>query len=782
MNRMVRSVLLLLTLTSMPAGFATAQEAPGALPPEGSTIPSVDQTLADYSAVIGEYVAVQTGFGLEPGDGLDPVALQLALARLLGESLDELAEITGSANTPYSCLVNITGSPPLAAYLAAIAQRKGDPAFLTEYISTFCTARVGDPYEKGKIPMLQAKVTDRRGDLVVDKKKIWLEVDQGSVGHRNGHVDEREWFQIKLGVTNRSTTTPYLSTSASLVLLDEKGNPCPLPYPDAALPAARPPEICTAALVLSERVSVPELSPGEQATVGPFRVALHPQRKGPFTLTFGLDVQSSSGGAANTRLEVPVSALPSLELSALTVDDDSTGQSKGNGDGRVEPGETVELRGHLTLDRRSNLSKLAIDARQFTTFLEAAPRRMGIANLRKGRATQIAGDVEFALPTVDEMAALPTEELDPRFFQRRQLRFWLAASGCAGRLKLDRDWPRNVPARVTCPYSSPGYQFVLPIDVDIEFGQLFAITTTPPGATIVVNGIGAGRTEESLPLIFPQVKPVKNTIVYYDVEASYPGHVTQATRVPVIWKERTAENLTTHLHFDLAAIPAPPPPPPPPTLRKRKKVVRAKPVRPEQPVASFRRHFSLFAGGLLRFYKPHYSRKVLDADRINTPAPTAGFEVGGRYFFARNFYLSTQAQLHFTVGDPAARFYAPAAETQGTNAPIADVRADQLTGLGFVVEPRFRLEWWHLLFNLGMGLQLDSTFGDVRQTSYAPGADGATVAASVQPAALHAAARLSADIGVDTDSPFQPYVGSFFILPANGGLDWGLALGVEMHL
>ncbi len=99
-----------------------------------------------------------------------------------------------------------------------------------------------------------------------------------------------------------------------------------------------------------------------------------------------------------------------------------------------------------------------------------------------------------------------------------------------------------------------------------------------------------------------------------------------------------------------------------------------------------------------------------------------------------------------------------------------------------MIEPRFQLQWWQLLFNMGMGLQLDSTFGDVRQNSFVPGASGKTIAASVEPEPLHAAARLSVDIGVETGSPFQPYVGSFFILPTNGGLDWGLALGLEMHL
>jgi hypothetical protein len=188
---------------------------------------------------------------------------------------------------------------------------------------------------------------------------------------------------------------------------------------------------------------------------------------------------------------------------------------------------------------------------------------------------------------------------------------------------------------------------------------------------------------------------------------------------------------------------------------------------------------------LLRFYKPHYNKQVLNADRLDSPSLTAGFEIGGRYFFARNFYLSTQAQLHFTAADPAARFYAPAVGTgdsAGGNFNEVIAWADQLTGLGFVIEPRFQLQWWQLLFNVGMGLQLDSTFGDVRQRSFVPSADGETIAASVQPESIHAAARLSVDIGIETGSPFQPYVGSFFVLPTNDGLDWGLALGLEMRL
>ncbi len=782
-------VALCLGLASPPAAQETvttpALPAPNS-PDDADGPPDPGVILGQLHTSLGEFEAVQARFGLPPGEGLNSSALESTVTGLLGDVLDELATITGTGNADFRCLEEISSHPNLAANLAAIAQRDNDPIFLAEYIKTFCGARIGDPYQHGKIPLVQASVTHRSGDLVVEPDKVWLDGDDGLVGHGNGAIDEGEWFALKLGVANRSRTTPYLSTSASLVTLDRQGRPCPLPFPAATPDGPRPPEECTLVRVLSNQVSLPELSPGEQATTEAFSVALHPARKGGYTVFLGLEVKSSTGGTGMTRLRLPVFQVPSLELSALTVDDDATGQSQGNGDGRVEPGEAVELRTHLTLSRPAQLSKVGITARQYTSFLSLPDKRIGIAQLLAGKATQASGDIEFMVPSVAEMAALPAERLDRRFFHERKVRVWLATSGCAGRIKLAKDWRENTPKRITCPYSSPGYQLAIPIDVNIEFGQLFAFSSQPVGALITVNGTVVGVTEAGLPLIYPDVVPQKNQIVYYDVLASLTGFVPQNVRVPVIWKDRTADSLTTRLHFDLAPVPPPPPPPPPP-VPEREPVLEETPRVPEklvekQDLADFSPQWSLSVGPMLRFYKPHYDLQIQSSDRLKDPSPTAGFELGTRFYFARNFYLSAQAQLHFTTQDPAARFYAPAAQANGGSPSSVIAWADQFTGLGFALEPRFRVQIWHLLLNLGVGLQLDSTFGEVKQSAFEPGNPQATVESTATVSPLSAAARLSMELGIDTRSRWQPYLGSFFILPPNDGMDWGLVTGLEIRL
>ncbi len=784
------TALLAAAVCTPPGTGLRAQESPGtaSVPPaaeEAATTP--DGVLATFDRTLGEYATLQSAFGLTPLEGLNGSALRGAMAGLLAEALGELDSITGTNNARLACLDEIATSPPLAAGLAAIAGRTANPVFLLEYLGTHCTARLGDLYQRGKIPCRQARLGKVSGDLVVDKGKIWLEDDQGTVGHRNGYVDPEEWFTLKLGITNRSKATPYLSASATLVVLDDKGAACPLPLPGAAAPSTRPPEACTRAFVLTERLALPDLSPGEQATLGPFRVALRPGTKGPFTLRLGLQVETSNRETSVSPIELPLTPPPRLELSAVSIDDDATGESRGNGDGRVEPGESIELRTHVTLESGKELSKLGITARQFSTFVELPERRLGVARLRGGRPTLVAGDIAFTVPTVDAMAAVPADRLDQRFFHERRITLWLAATGCAGNVRLPKDWERTVPQRITCSYTEPGYQYVIPVEVNIEFGQLFAITSQPSGASILVNGVLAGRTDSELPLIFPQVKPVKNTIVYYDLEARLDGFETQAARIPVIWKDRTADNLTTRIHFDLPLAAPPIPPPPPAPLRTEPEPPPVppeppEPAPPEPPKTPLAHRFTVQAAPLLRFYKPHFDKDIRSSERIDDPSMGAGFELGGSVFFARNFYLTALAQLHFSTADPAARFYAASAQTDGTTPDTVIAWVDSLTGWSLALEPRFRVQLWHLLLNLGMGVQLDGNIGEAKQRSFEPGNEDATVAASVQPAAISAAARISAGIGVDTGSRWTPILGSFLLLPPNDGIDWGLVAGIEIGL
>ena len=50
-------------------------------------------------------------------------------------------------------------------------------------------------------------------------------------------------------------------------------------------------------------------------------------------------------------------ALPKLQ--SFTIDDDSSGESSGNGNGRVEVGETIEM--HITLKNESNVTAFSLE-------------------------------------------------------------------------------------------------------------------------------------------------------------------------------------------------------------------------------------------------------------------------------------------------------------------------------------------------------------------------------------------------------------------------------------
>jgi hypothetical protein len=765
---------------------AETPQSPDAKPAEPSPELTIEPLLESLDTHLEQYVAIAVGvFGVGRESEYDFAAVRAAARALAQDALDDLAEITGTGNAQLTCLTELAENSVLASSLARLTRRRPGVLFIQEYLRSYCRGRMGSAYQKGKIPMRQARVTKLTGDLVVEKKKVWLTSDQGTVGNSNGAVDTGEWFSLQVELVNRSRSTPHLSATATLVLLDERSNRC-LPVPEAA-PSSHPPRGCRTGVVLSDPIPLPELSPGQHATVGPFQVALNPGLLEAFRFRIGLHVRTSDKDSSLSVIEVRVAAPPHIELSGITIDDDQTGHSVGNSNGRIEPGERVELRTEVTMTGRKQMSKIGVSAHNYTTFLSIADHRVGLPLLKDKKPATLTGDIEFEVPTVDSMAAVPPDRIDQRFFYDRRAAIWLSAAGCDGKLKLSRDWASTVPGRITCPYSAPGYQFVLPLDLYVEFGQLLLITSDPPGATITVNHNLLGNTSELAPLVYGGLKPARNEILYYPVEVDMYGFQSQSIELPVIWKDRTAGNLTEPLHFELKP-PAPPEPavttpatvPPLPAADKQEEP-KADP--PPPPRLRVKHPFRLFAGPAYRQLRPVFDETIEDDAWIKggKPGGMAGFELGASYFFAPSFFLRLTGQLYFSLKDPdpAVSFYASPRKPAPPE-DVLPVSAASLTGWAVALEPGFRLKAWRFLFNLGMGLQLDGLIGEVLQDSNSPDKDGKR--ATIQPEPISVAARVSAGLAIETNARVLPYVSSFLLLPPNGGIDWAVSGGLEFRL
>jgi len=775
------------------------EEGPGQPAGPDTANPSADGLLTALDTSYNEYLALVAGVFAMPGEiQFNYQPLRDSFAALAAEAIAPDSAVGPGAAELLSCLQSISENGVLTGYLARVPVRQSHPTFLQEYIRTLCAAPLGNPYSQGKVPLAEAKLGRTSGDLVVLKKRFWLTYDKGFRGDMNGRVDEGEWFGLKMTLVNKSRKNPQLSSSARLVLLDARSNPCPGPA-ESGRPGAVPlPEECRGAAILTDQLTLPELSPGEQVTSEAFEIALHPGLTGERTLRLALLVEASGKSASRSDFALKVATPPEMEVSNVTVDDDQTGASKGNNNRRIEPGESIELRTEAEMSGRKYLSKVGFRARQYSDFLSLADRTVGVAQMRGGKAAQIAGDFEFSVPLVEEMAATSPEELDWRFFMDRRSVLWLAVSGCDGRLKLKRDWASNVPSQIDCPHSAPGYRFVVPVDIRIEFGQVFLITSKPPGATVRINDVLVGRTEETHPLLFTRIHPVRNSIVYYKLTVEKPGYRQVTQEIPVIHKDREAPNLTTVLDLELtdvtAALPPEPRKPPPepvgPTLATRignedllppPDVRVKKEPKPEPPPVvdkdeGDKGRFLIFAGGALRFFSPPFKNELASNDWVEKPGPHAGFELGGGYFFADSCYLAANGQMSFSTQDNAVVFYG---DKMGPNY-VPQAWVESFTTWSLALEPHFRVRLWRILVDAGVGAVVGGVAGEARQSAQA-GSDE-TVPASNQVEELSVSARISAGLSFETNTLLLPYLSTFVLLPPGAELDWGLTAGLGFRL
>jgi len=794
---------------SLAQGAAEAAS-PGAT--GGREVPSAEALISDLQAGYGEYVSTATGvFGVADGELGNFPAVQSAVTALLGDAVEQFLSGTEGNGGLLHCLLEISKSGPVAAQLARVAQRKGHPVFVQEYVKAWCSGPLGDPYSRGKIPLAQVKDIKTTGDLVVSSGRIWLASDQGFKGYRNGHVDPGEWFSLKVGVTNSSRTQSYLSSSVRMVLIDAGGKPCPEPE-DVATAAVRPQE-CSAAYVRTEKLPLAELSPGEQATAGPFDIALHPDRVGPFDLRFSVLVETSSGLASVSTFRIPVSPEPSLEIAGLEVDDDTIGQSGGNGNGRIEPGEKIELRARVEMLGRKLLTKVGVRARQYSSFLSLAGRNLGVARLDEKRPAQLSGDFEFSVPGLDEMMRVPAERIDRSFFVDRSATLWLAAAGCAGTAAVPKDWSSSVPSSFLCPLDAPGYRFVVPVELQLEFGQVFIITTRPADAEVLVNGVTVGATSGGLPVVFTQVQPVRNSIVNYTVLARKDGFEPASATIPVIFKDRTASNLTTTVALELSAS-APATPALPPVVEPESALLASRLVALPDPLQPKPKSESevewqeayhdecsdcgdpsglalqLSAAG--RMYRPTFTSKdSLRSSDLSTDM--AGVRVGGAWYFGRNFFAQAGADILFSTTNPALFYYAAAAgggeHPERSFLKEASVDVDSILLYGFDLMPGFRLDFWRLAVLAGMGLRLEgvdaSTAKESSQSVLEIRNGESTLVyldSTVQVESFKAALEIAARVLVDIGSQVSPYAAAFTFLPSDQGVDWGAAVGIEYHL
>jgi len=756
-----------------------------------SPLPSPEELVDRLETNFNEYLALVSSVFAAPGElPYDFPGLKVAFLELMGDSLEEGLTQSGASDRLSRCLGDLAGNGVLIASLARMAHRHRSRPYVQEFIRSFCHAATASVYARGKIPMLQAELRESSGDLVVEKNRIWLASDKGFIGNHNGHVDQGEWAALKFGMSNRSRTASFLSSSARLVLLDAKKKPCrSLSETDPAGVALAPE--CTNAVVLTDKLPLPELSPGEQTTIGPFVVALNPTRLVPEILEFRLLVEVSDGRPSHTDFSMSLSGDPVVELAQLVIDDDTTGNSSGNGNHRIEPGEKIEMRTTIGLKGRKVLTKVAVKAAQYSEFLQLAGRNLGLEKLVESKPEPLAGDFEFSVPTVEQMALVPAERLDERFFTERRSILWLSLSACAGKVVVPADWTASIPDSYLCPFSSPAYRFVVPVEIHIEFGQLFLITSQPGGAEVEINGVPVGNTAtDGTPLIYTNVKPVKNTIVYYTMTARKNGYEPYEEKIPVIFKDRTARNLTSRFALSLKSKKMVVKELPDPALTARKSrpkrkvkkepvVSESKPVDPPRPFS----RLALFLGPAVRFVRPPMEG-TWDPYGTDTAKPTwtlAGFSAGASFYFTRNFFLQASGSTYFTTtgSRPALEFWAnPASvDRSGTDRGASTQATATLKSAGFYslfLQPGFTLQLWRLVVSVGFGLQLEGSYGVAREDT-----SGDKSTAQLEDFSI--AARVEDRIAFDTGIPLFPFVGSFVQLPADG-VDWGVVAGAELRL
>ncbi len=747
---------------------------------------STDELVGQLEASYKAYASVLGGHFRKPVDGeQDFEAVRSAVVTLATEGVEKVLSGNGAGKRMLACLSDLSQDGVMAAHLAALAKRSGRPLFVQEYLRAWCNVPLGSPYSRGKVEVPGAKVGKLTGDVVADRALVWLSADRGTVGAMNGHADPGEWVDLKFSITNRSKGLAIRGATARLAVRGDKDVLCPIWPPLEADAAAPIPPGCGRAVVVGPPALVGDLSPGERVTVGTFGLVLGADTAGT-SVPMALLVEAPGAPVSTTWFTLPVGKPPLLEVAGLTVDDDGAGQSRGNGNGRIEPGERIELKARLAAVGARQLSKVAVSAHQYSGFLDLAPRVLGLTTLVEKKPAPLGGDFQFEVPTIDSMAAVPADRLDRQFFVEREVNLWIAASGCSGKGEVARDWATATPSSYLCPAAAPGYRYVLPIPLSIEFDQVLVINTAPVGARIKVNGVQVGETGKGVPVVFTQLMPVRNSILYYQVSAEAPGYETRVVEVPVIFKDRTADNLTSSLLLELEEMqPAGPVEPPvavveqPPFWEEAK--AREEPVSPpEPPEASSTGGFFLQAGGAYRELRPDFEH----ADRLTEGERTfhaAGFEMGGGYQFGRFFFLSLDSSVLFPTAldqDGAFLVNLPSedGETGTTSAKKAALyHIDSALAWTLCAQPGFQASVGPFSAHAGVGFQLEGMSAD------APQPNNTTVDTPVRLTSVGYSARLSAGMAVRIVDGLGLYARGLLALPRTG-MDWGITGGLRLDL
>lgn len=746
-------------------------------------IPSTEHLTEKLEASYRAYNAILTGYFQRTNDGAQGFeAVRSAVVSLATEGVDRVLSGNSGGQRLLNCLTELSGDGVLAAELAALAQRNGRPAFVQEYLRTWCNVPLGSPYAKGKVAVSGARVGKRTGDIGADKAMVWLAADRGMVGGTNGHPDPGEWVDLKLSIVNRSQKQTYQGATARLAVVGEKDTLCPIwPPLDPEAPVFSPAG-CDKALSIGPPSPLADLSPGEHATVGTFGLVLAPGLASG-SVSLALVIEAPGAPASMTYFSLPVGKLPLLEIAGLKVDDDAAGQSRGNGNGRIEPGERIELKAQLAAVGTKQFSRVAVSAHQFSGFLDLAPRVLGISTLVEKKPASLGGDFQFEIPTIDAMAAVPAERLDRQFFMDREVNLWVAASGCAGKAEVSKDWASMTPSSYLCPAGAPGYRYVLPVPLSIEFDQVLVINTAPAGARVRVNGVLVGETGRGIPVVFTQISPVRNNILYYQVAAELPGYQTRVVEVPVIYKDRTASNLTGVLNLELDEVrpelPAEPPPAEPPTFWEEAKP-RSEPELPPLPEPGGSGGFFLFAGGAFRNLIPEFERKDLLVEKVRS-IPVAGFEMGGGYQLGRFFFVSLDSSVLFPAVSPAYAAFNVYLPDGGEGQPVAGkgtmalYEVDSVLAWTLCAQPGFQATLGRVSFLAAAGFQLEGMTADL------PDGHTTTEESPVKLSSVGYSARLSAGLNVRIVDGLALYARGLFALPRSG-FDWGTTGGIRLNL
>jgi len=687
------------------------------------------------SALLGAAQAPDTGFD----------QVRSAFSDLAAAAIEKVLAGDAEGVQIVTCLQKLASNPVMAAHLAAKSAEPTRPeAALPDYLRTFCASPAGSPYSRGKQPLSQGQVAALSGDIVIEKGMVWLAQDHGVEGDDNGRIDPGEVFQIKLGLLNRSDADAWAASTVTLISVDSKRVECSPPgfdplsiaqppasdQPPAGVkasavagPAAANPQECKLAAVLTPTAAAPELSPAERSTVGPFQVQLSSTAAAPYTVSLLLKVQDVAGRTSTSLLTIPVEPVPSVTLDGIKVDDDLKGGSKGNGNGAIEPGEQVELSAGLSLTGRDRVAQVSVKARQYSPFLAVEERNVGLPELIRGKRAPIAAPFKFTVPTVAEMGGAVASDVNVGFFTDRRVTLWLAGSACAGKGKIKKA-PATAPADgYLCPAGFWTYRFIQRVDLPVVFGQVFLVSTVPAGASLYVNERMIATSLADRPVVFTEVSPVKNTIVYYTLSAEKAGYLPTAVTIPVIEKDQSANDLTVAYALELE----PPPPPPllPIDLPPLPPVEAALPP-PDMPTAAayppedFQEPgpmFALSAGFATRVFFPRLDsphdpsgRESASLDTGHVPVFT-GIEAGGSWYLWKGLFLGLSGQALFSANDPAASLKTPGSyKTFYYTSMGAEVPS--ITLLSAFMGPGYRFDFGRFGLDVSAGYQIDGVLAD----------------------------------------------------------------------